>query len=90
MPSAVDGKPVSELRSPAAQPPASIVQACASPASLTADMAGKGMSAGQVERLWAGDRNALEACRQRHGALVKFIQDRDRALIGGGGRASAR
>jgi hypothetical protein len=72
---------VEELRSPAAQPPVSIVQACDRPAAL-AGVTNAGMSAGQVERLWARDRSALEACRARHVALIQFVKERDAALSG--------
>jgi hypothetical protein len=78
---AVDGRPVEELRSPAAQPPASIITSCSRPVDLQG-ASKSGMSAGEVERLWARDRSALEQCRQRHGALIAFMKDRDAALSG--------
>jgi hypothetical protein len=79
----VDGRPVVELASPAAKPSARLIQTCAGPTQIRPDMAGAGLSAGQAERLWATDRDALKACRDRHAALVRFIRDRDAALAGG-------
>ncbi len=40
----------------------------------------RALSAGAVERAWARDRANLATCRDRHGALVRFYDDRDSKL----------
>lgn len=73
-----DGRPVAELASPMARPPAALAAACARPVELPEGA----MSAGAIERYWARDRAALAACASRHAAAMLFYDNRDRALAG--------
>jgi hypothetical protein len=73
-----DREPAKELATPAAQPPGPLEKGCARPARL----AGKAMSAGEVERQWGRDRVSLAACAGRHAALIKWRRARDAGLAG--------
>lgn len=76
--SKLDARPVIELASPAAAPPASLVAPCDSPVEFAAGALG----AGTVEFLWSSDRAALAACGGRHKAVVEFYRERDAGLAG--------
>lgn len=65
-----------ELRQ--ADPPTELKRACKDPVEVPSGA----LAAGPVERLWASDRVALDACGQRHTALVQFYQQRDNGLAG--------
>jgi hypothetical protein len=75
---AIDAKPVTELASPLAEPPAALAAECEDPAALP----DKALSAGEVERLWAKDRAALVSCRDRHSGAMRFYARRDAGLAG--------
>jgi hypothetical protein len=66
--SALDAKKPVELATPAAQPPGGLEQPCAAPVRL----AGKPMSAGEVERHWGKDRVSLAECKGRHKAFADW------------------
>lgn len=74
----IDAKPVSELASALAAPPASLIAACQDPV----DLPDGPMSAGAVERAMAADRAALASCVERHAATVEFYRARDAGLAG--------
>lgn len=74
----LDAKAVTELASPAAQPPASLAAPCANPV----DFADGALGAGSVEFLWSTDRAALAACGARHDAVMAFYRERDAGLAG--------
>jgi hypothetical protein len=76
--SALDAKRPAELASAAAQPPRGLEKPCGAPVRL----AGKAMSAGEVERHWGKDRVSLADCKARHGELVAWRRSRDAALAG--------
>lgn len=75
---AIDKRPVVELATPAADPPAELAGDCGKPVDVPDDA----LSAGAVERLWAEDRAALENCREQHQGLARFYRDRDKGLAG--------
>ncbi len=56
--------------------PGELTRPCPDPEPLP----GRALSAGAVERAWARDRANLVACRDRHGAVVRFYEDRDSKL----------
>jgi hypothetical protein len=74
----VDGQPVVELATPAAQPSAQAAAPCADPVSIPH----RAISAGEVQRLWGRDRVALTACGQAKADLAEFYRDRDARLAG--------
>lgn len=74
----LDPKPVSELASALAAPPATLTEACGAPAELPEGP----LSAGAVERAWAADIVALHSCRERHRAVTEFYRQRDAGLAG--------
>jgi hypothetical protein len=76
--SALDAKRPAELATPAAQPPSGLERPCAAPVRL----AGKPMSAGEVERHWGKDRVSLAECKARHKALADWRRKRDAGLAG--------
>ena len=74
----IDAKPVTELSSPQAQPPQSLLTPC----SDTAELPARDLSAGDVKNAWAKDRVSLVECGDRKDALLQFYASRDRALAG--------
>ena len=59
--------------------PAELTAPCPSPRLLP----GRALTQAEVERHWGADRAALVACRDRHGALVFFVAESRKGLIGG-------
>lgn len=72
----IDSRPVVELSSALAEPPAALVAECAAPVTIPPGA----ISAGAVERLWAADRIELDLCGRRHAALGEFYRRRDAGL----------
>jgi len=58
--------------------PIELTRVCPAPV----DLPDRGLSQADVERLWSRDRASLVTCRNRHGALVRFYQDRDGRITG--------
>lgn len=66
-----------ELAQIAAQPDPKLTAQCARPFDLRGY---QGLSGGEVERIWAVDRDALADCADRKTALQRFYTERDAAL----------
>jgi hypothetical protein len=52
------------------------------PCAENVDLSKNNGSIGAIRKDWAIDRRDKTICRQRHGALVEFIDKRDSALLG--------
>ena len=74
----IDSKPVTELNSVLAAPPAEFAAPCDGPTAVP-DTA---LSAGAVERLWAADRASLASCSDHHADETEFYRKRDAGLAG--------
>jgi hypothetical protein len=74
----IDPKPITELSSPLADPPAGLSVGCERPVPVP----DAPLSAGAVERLWAADRVSLAACGAGKAALSGFYRGRDAGLAG--------
>ena len=74
----LDARPVEELRSALAQPPAALVLPCDDPIILPDGP----LNAGPAERGWIIDRFALLTCGDRLAALRRFYEIRDAGLAG--------
>jgi len=74
----IDSKPVVELGSVLAAPPAELAAHCDDPVAVP-DAA---IAAGATERLWAQDRASLVTCGGRHSGLAQFYAKRDAGLAG--------
>lgn len=74
----LDGKPVKELGTVFARPPAALEEECRDPVLLPDGP----LSAGASERAWVDDRLSLVSCAESKAALSEFYRSRDAGLAG--------
>lgn len=72
----IDGKPVTELATKAAQLPDDLDKDCANPVVVP----NRALSSGETERGWGTDRTSLTKCRDLHKQTREFYKNRDKKL----------